>query len=76
MINAGVDRRSDTVVGSVNLTSHTDGGFNPTPRLAKALTALSTGQAYINVHSEAFPMGEIRGNLPAAVAAADPFFDP
>ncbi len=75
VINAGVNRRSDTVVGVVNLTSHTHGGTNPTPTLAEALAALSSGQAYINVHTEAFPMGEIRGNVPAAVAAADPLFD-
>ncbi len=75
VINAGVNRRSDTIFGSVNLTSHTHGGSNPTPTLVEALNALSTGQAYVNVHSEAFPMGEIRGNVPAAVAAPDPFFD-
>ena len=37
VINAGVNRRSDTVVGAVNLTSHTHGGTNPTPTLAEAL---------------------------------------
>jgi N-acetylneuraminic acid mutarotase len=75
VISAGVNRRSDTIVGAVNLTSHTHGGAHSTPTLAEALAALSTGQAYINVHSEAFPMGEIRGNVSAAVAAAEPFFD-
>lgn len=75
VINAGVNRRSDTIVGSVNLTSHTHGGGNPTPTLAEALAALGNGQAYVNIHSEAFPMGEIRGNVPAAVAVADSFFD-
>lgn len=75
VIDSGVNRRSDTVTGVVNLTSHTHGGANPTPTLAEALDALTTGQAYVNVHTTAFPMGEIRGNVPVAVPAAEPFFD-
>ncbi|MBB6429242.1 Kelch repeat-containing protein [Algisphaera agarilytica] len=75
VIDSGVDRRNATVTGVVNLTSHTHGGNNPTPTLAEALEALTTGQAYVNVHTTAFPMGEIRGNVPVAVPAEDPFFD-
>ncbi len=38
VINSGVNRRGDTITGSVNLSSHTHGGSNPTPTLAEALT--------------------------------------
>jgi hypothetical protein len=39
------------------------------------VTALATGTAYVNVHSNAFPAGEIRGNLPV-VSGLQPIPEP
>ena len=61
--NAGLDPKSDTVTGTIVVTDTTtdcdSGGM---------IACFLEERAYVNVHSQAWPMGEIRGNF---VRAAD-----
>lgn len=67
VIDAGVGRRNGFISGSIDLSApHTHGGGDPLGP-AFILDTLEAGQAYINVHTTAFPHGEIRGQVPNLV---------
>jgi hypothetical protein len=67
VIDAGVDPRSDSVEGQTALdvaaTECTDEAATPTEAAPGALPCFLEDSAYVNVHTEVDPTGEIRGNL-------------
>ena len=52
-----------TLASSWNPTFITDHGGTPASAFADLLAALSKGQPYLNIHTDEFPRGEIRGQL-------------
>jgi hypothetical protein len=67
-IPAGIDRRNDLTSGLLHLLAPHPGheGQILSPP-EEVIAALVSGQAYVNVHTEQWPTGEIRGNFPAIV---------
>ena len=52
-----------TLASSYNPTYVTANGGNPTAAFAALKAAISAGKSYLNIHTNAFPGGEIRGFL-------------
>ena len=69
VIESGVDRLNGAFSGSIpvaNFGMHHGGEDHPS--VDEQFPALFDGRAYVNVHTDAFPRGEIRGNFPAGRA--------
>lgn len=66
VIDAGLDPRSDSVTGQIFVDSSEDvcseQAGSETVAATSLLPCLLEGMAYVNVHTQFFPMGEIRGN--------------
>ncbi|HEY5895225.1 MAG TPA: CHRD domain-containing protein [Chthoniobacterales bacterium] len=52
-----------TLASSYNPTFITDNGGTPATAFAALVNAANEGKAYLNIHTDAFPAGEIRGFL-------------
>lgn len=57
---------------SYNPAFVTANGGTPATAEAALFSAMAAGQSYLNIHTSAFPGGEIRGFLIAAVAVPEP----
>ena len=77
--SAGVNRTTGSFSGTLDLQHPPDiscgcTDFDEEAAAQKIIGALLDGHAYLNLGTQAFPAGEIRGNFPfaAAVGAVDP----
>ena len=76
VVTSGVGRITGSYAGTLDLADPPDvscgcSEFDPEEAARKILAALLDGHAYLNLRTQAFQTGEIRGNFPAAVAAGE-----
>jgi hypothetical protein len=76
VVSAGVNRTTGSYSGTLDLQNPPDmscgcGEFDPEEVAQTILNSLLQGHAYINLRTQAYTNGEIRGNFPVATAAAD-----
>ena len=77
VVSSGVGRISGSYSGTLDLQNPPDVScgcdeFHPEEAAKKIMAALLEGHAYINLRTQAFLTGEIRGNFPAATASGEP----
>jgi len=76
VVQSGVGRITGSYAGTLDLGNPPDmscgcGEFDPEEVARKILGALLDGHAYLNLRTQVFQTGEIRGNFPAAAAAGE-----